>query len=137
MSENVNKIGAILMASLVLFSTLSFSMDMHFCGDTLVDFKLFQKAESCGMEMDSSMEMVNDDLEMQCCTELEMVVYGQDELQFFTDTFSLEQQSFLLSFTYTYLHLFQEEKEEFIPFKEYSPPPLIRDVQVLDQTFLI
>lgn len=125
------------MALLVLFSTMSFSMDMHFCGDTLVDFKLFQKADSCGMEMASSMKMIDDDKEMQCCTDVEMLVPGQDELQIFLDTFSPEQQTFLISFAYTYLQIFQEEQEQYIPFKEYAPPLLIRDIQVLDQTFII
>jgi hypothetical protein len=137
MRENVYKIGSISMALLVLFSTLSISMDMHFCGDTLVDFKLFQKADSCGVEMESSMEMIDDNMEMQCCTDVEMVVPGQDELQIFLDTFSPEQETFLISFAYTYLQIYQEGQEQCIPFKEYAPPLLIRDIQVLDQTFII
>ncbi len=39
------------MAFVVLLSTMSFTMHMHYCGDTLVDTSYFVKAETCGMEM--------------------------------------------------------------------------------------
>ena len=126
------------MALLVLFSTMSFSMDMHFCGHSLVDFKFFQKAETCAMSMDlAGMDMVSDDLEMPCCSDVEVVVPGQDDLQASFDTLSFEQQTFLLAYTISYVQLFIGAEEHPIPFKEYSPPLLIRDIQVLDQTFLI
>ena len=46
-----HKIASFLMAFVVLFSTMSFTIDMHYCGDTLVDTAIFQKAKACGMEM--------------------------------------------------------------------------------------
>ena len=46
-----HKITSMLMAFVVLFSTMSFTIDMHYCGDTLVDTSVFGKAHSCGMEM--------------------------------------------------------------------------------------
>ena len=126
------------MAFLVLFSTMSFSMDMPFCGDMLVDFKLFQEADSCQMAMDMpSMDMVGDDMEMQCCSDVELLVPGQDDLQLSFDDLSFEQQTFIVAFTITYSNLFLGIDQHPTPFKEYSPPILIRDVQVLDQTFLI
>ena len=126
------------MAFLVLFSTMSFSMDMHFCGDMLVDFKLFQEADSCQMAMDMpSMDMVGDDMEMQCCSDVELLVPGQDDLQLSFDDLSFEQQTFIVAFTITYSNLFLGIDQHPTPLKEYSPPILIRDVQVLDQTFLI
>jgi hypothetical protein len=126
------------MAFLVLFSTMSFSMDMHFCGDTLVDFKLFQEADTCAMAMDMpSMDMAEDDMEMHCCSDVALVVPGQDDLQGTFDTLSFEQQTIVIAYTFAYLNLFEEADLQPIPFKEYSPPMLIRDVQLLDQTFLI
>jgi len=138
MSEVYRKIGSLVMAFLVLFSTMSFSMDMHFCGDMLVDFKLFQEADTCQMAMNMpSMDMAGDDTDMQCCSDVEVLVPGQDNLQLSFDDFSFEQQSFIVAFTITYSNLFIGVDKHPIPFKEYSPPLLIRDVQVLDQTFLI
>jgi len=49
----------------------------------------------------------------------------------------LDQQVFVASFVYSYAHLFEGLAENVIPFRDYSPPPLIRDIQILDQTFLI
>ena len=126
------------MAFFVLFSTMSFSMDMHFCGDMLVDFKLFQEADSCQMAMDMhSMDMAGDDTEMQCCSDVELLVPGQDDLQLSFDELSFEQQTFIVAFTIAYSSVFIGIDKYPIPFKEYSPPLLIRDVQLLDQTFLI
>lgn len=126
------------MAFLVLFSTMSFSMDMHFCGDTLVDFKLFQEADTCAMVEDGpSTDMAVDDMEMHCCSDLALVVPGQDDLQGTFDTLSFEQQKIIIAYTFAYLNLYDGADLQPIPFKEYSPPILIRDFQLLDQTFLI
>ena len=40
------------MAFVVLFSTMSFTLNMHYCGDILVETAMFHKAEGCGMEME-------------------------------------------------------------------------------------
>jgi hypothetical protein len=138
MNEIVRKIGSLIMALLVLFSTMSFSMDMHFCGDSLVDFKFYQKAETCGMSMDKPMtDMVSDDMEMHCCSDVEVVLTGQDDLQLSIDQLSFEQPTFIIAYTFAYIYLFDTVDEQPIPFKEYSPPILTRDVQIQDQTFLI
>ena len=53
------------------------------------------------------------------------------------DKLNKEQQKLVATFIYTYVNLFAEEQTEKPTFTDYSPPPLVRDVQVLDQTFLI
>jgi len=35
------------MAFVVLFSTMSFTVNMHYCGDTLVETAIFKKAKGC------------------------------------------------------------------------------------------
>ncbi len=50
------------MAIVVLLSTMSFTLDMHYCGDTLVDIAVFKKAETCGMEMQKS---ISEDSQVQ------------------------------------------------------------------------
>ena len=134
MKSFFQKSGAVGLAFLLLFSTLSFSMDMHFCGKTLVDFEIYQKAEGCGMAMDDSLMT-----DMGCCSDKQIVVAGQDDL----DTPNWETLSGELHVLvawiaegYPALEL-PEIRDAFIPFKEYSPPKLIRDIPVLDQTFLI
>ena len=41
MKQLLNKILSLSMAFVVLFSTMSLTVDMHYCGDTLVDTAIF------------------------------------------------------------------------------------------------
>jgi hypothetical protein len=128
------------MALIVLFSTMSFSVDMHYCGDHLVDFSLSEKVDTCMMKAElskSSSECAVMDMEMDCCSDVEIVIDGQDDLKISFEQLTFDQQLFVASFAYTYINLFERLDENIIPFKDYSPPPLIRDIQILDQTFLI
>ena len=78
------------------------------------------------------------EMEMDCCSDVEVVFEGQDDLKVVSfDQLSFDQQLFVTTFVYSYINLFEGFDGNIIPFKDYSPPPLIRDVQVLDQTFLI
>lgn len=124
------------MAFMVLFATMSFSMDMHFCGKTLVDLKFYNRAETCGMEM-QGMDTGIKDKESHCCSDVSIVVPGQDDLQNTLVTLTFEQQTFLVAFAHSHLLVLTESPEKQDPFEDYIPPPLIRDVQILNQTFLI
>ncbi len=128
------------MALIVLFSTMSFSVDMHYCGDHLVDFSMFDKVDTCMMKTEmakTSKACEAMEMEMNCCSDIEVIIDGQDDLKISLDQLTFEQQLFVVSFTYSYTHLFKGQDENVIPFRDYAPPPLIRDVQILDQTFLI
>ncbi len=140
MKEALRQIASVAMALLVLFSTMSFTVDMHYCGDRLVDYNFFETADQCAMNASPSetpgensvVEMV-----MDCCTDMEIVLEGQDDLKISLDQLTLEQQTFVSTFLYAYVNLFKGNDKCIISFREYSPPPLIRDIQILDQTFLI
>ncbi len=49
----------------------------------------------------------------------------------------LEHQTFLVAFAQSYLDLFTPVEELPVPHEKYPPPILVKDVQVLDQVFLI
>lgn len=121
---------SIAMAFLVLFSTLSFTVDKHFCGNMLIDKAVFSEAKTCGMEMETSAEG-------SCCTNEKIAVEGQDELKHQFDSLDVNQQLFLTSFSYSYIFIFDDLSKEIIPFKDYSPPLLVKDIQLEDQVFLI
>ncbi|ASV29553.1 HYC_CC_PP family protein [Maribacter cobaltidurans] len=128
------------MALLVLFTTTSFSVDMHYCGDHLIDFSLSGDVERCMMQPQISHETSSCpmmEMKMDCCSDVELAVTGHDDLQISFYQLSFDKQLFITSFVYTYSCLFENRHQEKVHFKDYSPPPLIRDVQVLDQTFLI
>ncbi len=127
-----------MMAFVVLFSTMSFTFSEHYCGPTLVDTALFSKAEACGMKQQKPASQKDCDLIIKnCCKDEVKQFTGQQELNTNSPTLNFEQQVFLASFTYTYLNLFEGLEENIVPFKYYTPPLLVTDILVLDQTFLI
>lgn len=119
-----------MLAFLVMFSTMSFTVEKHYCGNHLVDKAVFSKVKTCGMQMSMAEEE-------HCCTNQKVSVEGQDELKISFDSFDFEQQVFLSAFTFCYLELFEEESRQTDAFKDYSPPLLVRDIQLIDQVFLI
>jgi len=138
MKQVINKIAAVLMAFVVLFSTMSFSFSEHYCGDYLVDSALFSKAESCGMELQKPSPTkdcsVNKD---NCCSDVLTHIEGQSELKTDLSNLSFNQQVFVASFVYSSINLFEGLEENIVPFKYYSPPLIVKDIQVLDNIFLI
>jgi hypothetical protein len=140
MKQIIHKSMAFFMAVVVLMTTTSFTVDMHYCGEKLVDFSFFQKAEGCGMEKAqvSKIACQNPMLTQKaCCSDEQMIKQGQDDLKISFDKLSFEQQVFVASLTYSYLNLFEGTTSTDVPFKDYPPPFVKRDVQVLHQTFLI
>ncbi|ALJ05115.1 hypothetical protein APS56_08250 [Pseudalgibacter alginicilyticus] len=127
-----HKIFSIALSFLVLASTVSFTIEKHFCGDVLVDISVFTEAEKCAME---AMEILN---KKTCCKDEIDVIQGQNELKFSNfEDLDFHQQEFLAAFTYSYLNLFEGTSKQSNPHKNYSPPNLITDIQVLDQVFII
>jgi len=140
MKETFRKLASSAMALIVLFSTMSFSVDIHYCGDHLVDFSIFDSVDTCMMKAEmskSSSECAVMEMEMDCCTDVEVILEGQDDLKISFDQLTFDQQIFVASFIYTSINRFEGLDHNDVPFKDYSPPPLIRDIQILDQTFLI
>ncbi len=126
------------MALVVLFSTFSFSVDQHYCGGILVDFSLFGKAESCGMEIQQASDSHQHNLEKKgCCEDETLSILGQHDLKLSLEKLSFEQHQLVVSFVYGYLNLFEGLQENVVSFNHYPPPLLVRDIHILDQTFLI
>lgn len=131
---------AIALSFLIFFSTLSLSVDMHFCGDHLVDFSIGRKAATCGMEKASS--GVSGECimaAMECCTDFEIVFQAQEELQVHDDGYSLSRilLAGLCPPAVKYISYQAPPPATPLHFREYSPPPLVRKVHLLHESFLI
>ena len=138
MNQFFRKISAILMAFVVLFSTMSFTVSEHYCGHKLVDVGLFSKAESCGMELQKPASSNDCELKKSnCCKDEVKQFTGQNELNTSFSTLNFEQQVFVASFTYAYLNLFEGLAVKIIPFKNYTPPLVDKEITVLYQVFII
>ena len=128
------------MAFLVIFSTMSFTVEKHFCGKSLVGHAVFSSAEKCESEMHScgAEEMVHMKMKKEsCCTNQIEEISGQDELNFSSFSFDFVPQFNAVSISFIQMDLIQELPPEIIPYPPYEPPKLVYDLQVLCQVFII
>lgn len=128
------------MAFLVIFSTLSFTVEKHYCGKSLVGHAIFSSAEkcqsethSCGVEGMSHMNMKKD----SCCSNKTECITGQDELKLNSITIDLVPQSFEVPRSISMINLAPVFHPEVISYPPYEPPQLVYDIQVLCQVFTI
>jgi len=134
----LHKTLAVGLALLVLISTVSFTINSHYCGDTLVDTAIFKEAQACGMELQSnSASSECSIMKKNCCSNEKLLIEGQDELKISFDKLSIDQQFFIASFVSSYINLFEGLEENVTSFQEYEPPPVIRQIYKIDETYLI
>lgn len=130
------------MALLVFISTLSVSIGKHYCGEHLVDVAIFAEAEKCGMEVaDMGLEPAEKGTVLMaesCCKDVLDLYEGQDELSLEkTQTLNAAQKVFVLSLAAVFSGLNLPEPQKDPPYEHYSPPKYVRDLQVLNQVFII
>jgi hypothetical protein len=137
MRQISHKILAIVMAFVVLFSTMSFTVDMHFCGDTLVATSLFQEVTGCGMEMEKPAAEGCAIVKSNCCKDKQMLIDGQDEMQLSIAVISFDQQVFITSFIYTHIYLLKGLDTTVTVHQAYREPLVSRQLYKLAETYLI
>lgn len=131
LKKGFNSVFSLFMAFLVLFSTVSFTVEKHYCGDVLIDAAVFSEPQFCGMETASFAEK-------QCCKEELEIVKGQDKLKLSKfEEASLSHQTLPADSSFTKFNLFDFSDERIILYKYYAPPNLVTDIQLLDQVFII
>ena len=137
MKQFFHKIMSLAMAFVVLFSTMSFTVNMHYCGGTLVETAIFQKVKGCGMEMEKPSTEGCSITKKNCCDDKQLAIEGQDELQLQVDNITFEQHLFIASFVYTYINFFEGLENNVSSYEEYKPPLVIRQLYKIDETYLI
>jgi hypothetical protein len=134
------KILAFFLAATIFFSTSSFTVDMHFCCNKLVDMALLGKAKVCqdkDLKKDSTTKQCTSIQEKDCCSNQTLVKTGDDTIKKVNTQLESEDIFFLKTFFYTYLNLFEGLQANIVPFKHYRPPLLSKDLQVLNEIYLI
>lgn len=139
MKQFIHKSIAVFMAAVVLLTTMSFALDMHYCGDKLVDFSFVHQVETCGMEKMQEPSSCENSLlsKKSCCTDKQIVNQGTEDLKVSFEQITFEEQVFITAFVCSYSYLFETTESKVILLVDYPPPFLKRNVQVLHQTFLI
>ncbi len=139
MIQFLHRILAFILSLIVLFSTLSFSVEKHICMGEVTDVSYFNNVKSCGMIED---ECKNEDFKynsinkVNCCDNIHELIQGNQTQQQAIDNFEIKQLQFIIAYSYSYIDLF-EERKDLTPFIYYPPPQVNRNIQVLYQTFLI
>ncbi|WP_458628999.1 HYC_CC_PP family protein [Winogradskyella sp. PC D3.3] len=132
----LHKIFSVALSLLVLFSTLSLSIEKHFCGDVLVDVAIFSESKTCGMEV-SEMKQT-DDVTKDCCKNEVDVIEGISDLTINSvEDFDFIHQQVLFAYSYSYINLFEGLPSLVIPYSNYLPPTLVKDIHRLDEVYLI
>lgn len=137
MKSIFQKVFSSAMALLLLVSTVSWTIGMHYCGKALVDIDFFEHAERCGMDQSSPKNSESAEWGIKSCCAYELaVIVGQDDLTTSQVEFSIVQH-YLFSPSNTDYALFAGSDAKLASYNKYVPPVLVRDVQLLDQVFII
>jgi hypothetical protein len=132
----LHKMFSVFLALIVLSSTMSFTIEKHFCGDKLIDVALFSELNKCNM--DSSSIDLEEFVKKMCCKDEVNIVTGQDELLMHDfDDLSMDIQTALFEVTRSINHLVSVELLSKKSFNDYSPPKLIVNRLIVNQNFLI
>lgn len=135
----MTKIVSITLAFVVVFATSSFTVDMHFCCNKLVDMAVLSKAKPCkDKELDKETTSKKCSLGQKgCCSNSSFVKNADDNAKKAQFEFTSDTIVSLRTFFYTYVNLFEGFELKAIPFKIYDPPFLEKDILVLHETFLL
>ncbi|MFK7748498.1 MAG: hypothetical protein AB8B65_08915 [Kordia sp.] len=136
MQKFLKHTSAFALALLVLCSTFSFTINEHICGGVPISFSIGMEAENCGMELETTVSDETTMKQVSCCDDVTTLVQGQDELPTQQDV-HFTTQTFIKAFVYSYIYVLPSADQEKVVYKPYVPPPLIKDIQLLDETFLI
>ena len=133
----VKKISTTLLSFIVLFSSMSFAIDEHYCGNNLMDVSYFGDADNCGSEevtMNSSSSSVKQN---NCCkdetTLLESSIFNKEK---FINLQHIDAEVLFFKAN-SYLGTYKDIAIEIEYYTDFSPPDIAQDIQVLHQAFLI
>lgn len=132
------------MAFIVLFSSFSFTVSSHYCGDTLIDSSIFSTAEDCKMRVNhnddcDSEEMVvvcNDNNEMHC-KNIEKSVEGENHEREAFSHEKLPDLYFSIALVSFYQNLVLDYEKKAFVHNAYQSPLVKEDITVLFENFRI
>lgn len=137
MKSVITKISSFTIALLVLFSTLSFTVEKHFCCDVLVDISYIGNAGNCKTKLKKDTCNTSITKKKSCCKDETENIKGQDNLKITSLEKLTFEQHFAVFFAISYKNLFVNLTNKIVPHKNYSPPNLVFDIHILHEVFTI
>ena len=139
MLELSRKIFAFFLAAVMLFSTLSYTVQKHICMGEITDVSYFMEADNCGMEVE---KCVNNDLsnsiihQENCCDNIQELIPGNDNEQQIVNSLEINKAKFVVALILS-LDGLHKSSEKITHFKDSSPPFVVSHLYKLDETYLI
>ncbi len=136
--KKLKSIFSITMIAVLLFSSVGFSVNRHYCMGMLMDESFYSIADGCGMESDDTCEEPAESFDLGCCDDENLALAGIDVI-----SFSKKQKDLLCvnivqqSFTYVAAQPQTTNRKPFTFFPPPEPLPYGRDLLVQVQRFLI
>lgn len=132
----IKKISSVVLSLMVVFSSMSFIVDEHYCGETLIDFSYFGESNDCGMEDMGMIRYENLEIKKKsCCKDKKTVV--QASIFNKEKNFNYQCIDVTSSSIYFYTNTFKSVSIDKHYYKDFSPPDIQQNFQILHQTFLI
>jgi len=144
MKQLFTNIVSVFLALIVLFTSFSFTISSHYCGDLLVDSAIFIEADNCGM-MDEHEDNCTTETMGELCFENDSMHCKNVNKSF--EGNSIEQQAFEIAklqkvyFTIAYIAsyklLFANTTSNTTVYYQYKSPLVTNNLTVLFENFRI
>ena len=122
------------MTLIVLLSTMSFTINQRYCDGNLVDTTLFLKSDSCKIVVKSDCCEITE----KCCDHEQIVIDGQKELPSrVIDSLPIIKQFFVINSSNLFLEDYNFQPKKSLFNREYNPPILVFNRQLIHQVFII
>ena len=125
---------SIIISFAILFTSMGFTFSSHYCGGEKQKsaFNIGVTDVSCGMETKSN---TSSKLKSNCCKDEYQKIQIDDDYTQQNVKIDLHP-NFIVAFVATYFNLFENNAVQ-KKYALYNPPPLIRDIPIMVQSFLI
>lgn len=124
------------LALLVLVSSSSFTVNMHFCGGSVQSVSLIEKATPCPMEVKTPPCHKAFAKRSSCCDDEQFLYQGQDFKNHEVANIQVVQQAWVIELP-VLAQIVPIATAKFSHYTLYKPPLLQHDIPVLIQSFLI
>ena len=141
-TERIHRITALILAFLMFFTSVGFSLDLHYCKGDLKDFSFIGEAQSCFLSKKQcphhAKDQIDEKHDKDCCSNTNLEVKNLDEDVVMSQDINLPdvQLKIITSFVYSFngINLPRIDQSTILQIDDPLPP---RDIYVLLERFLI